>query len=88
MVLFLGVDSQFCTMEGFFTAIIDEFPHLIRGRRYGREIFVLSICVISYICGLSTVTEVCLGVILGFSKRPLGKIFQNGQLGKFFRNVH
>ncbi|KAL7072002.1 hypothetical protein ACQ4LE_008439 [Meloidogyne hapla] len=57
MVLFLGVDSQFCTMEGFFTAIIDEFPHLIRGRRYGREIFVLVICVISYICGLSTVTE-------------------------------
>jgi hypothetical protein len=45
-------------MEGFFTAIIDEFPHLIRRRKYGREIFVLSVCVISYIFGLSTVTEV------------------------------
>jgi len=44
-------------MEGFFTAIIDEFPQ-IRVRRYGREIFVLTVCVISYICGLSTVTEV------------------------------
>ncbi|CAD5218949.1 unnamed protein product [Bursaphelenchus okinawaensis] len=57
MVLFLGVDSQFCTMEGFFTAIIDEFPQLLRGRRYGREIFVFVICAISYIAGLATVTN-------------------------------
>ncbi|KHJ96639.1 Sodium:neurotransmitter symporter family protein [Oesophagostomum dentatum] len=57
MVLFLGIDSQFCTMEGFFTAIIDEFPQLIRRRKYGREIFVGVICLISYIIGLSTVTR-------------------------------
>ncbi|KIH52827.1 Sodium:neurotransmitter symporter family protein, partial [Ancylostoma duodenale] len=57
MVLFLGIDSQFCTMEGFFTAIIDEFPQLIRGKKYGREIFVGVICVISYTIGLSTVTR-------------------------------
>uniref|UniRef100_A0A915D1Z8 Transporter n=1 Tax=Ditylenchus dipsaci TaxID=166011 RepID=A0A915D1Z8_9BILA len=57
MVLFLGIDSQFCTMEGFFTAIIDEFPQLTRHKKYGREIFVLIVCIISYICGLSTVTE-------------------------------
>uniref|UniRef100_A0A183CN53 Transporter n=1 Tax=Globodera pallida TaxID=36090 RepID=A0A183CN53_GLOPA len=57
MVLFLGIDSQFCTMEGFFTAVIDEFPALIRGRRHGREMFVLLICIVSYICGLCTVTE-------------------------------
>lgn len=45
-------------MEGFFTAIIDEFPQIIRGRKYGREIFVLLVCIISYLFGLSTVTEV------------------------------
>uniref|UniRef100_A0A914ZDX0 Transporter n=1 Tax=Panagrolaimus superbus TaxID=310955 RepID=A0A914ZDX0_9BILA len=57
MILSLGIDSQFCTMEGFFTAIIDEFPEILRRRKYGREIFVLVICLISYLLGLSTVTE-------------------------------
>ena len=45
-------------MEGFFTAIIDEFPEMIRGKNYGREIFILIVCVISYLLGLSTVTQV------------------------------
>lgn len=39
------------------TALIDEFPWLVRGKRYGRETFVLVVCIISYIFGLSTVTE-------------------------------
>ncbi|VDK79434.1 unnamed protein product [Onchocerca ochengi] len=49
MVLFLGIDSQ--------ATVIDEFPHLIRARRYGREFFILGVCIISYLCGLSTVTR-------------------------------
>ena len=45
---------QFVTMEGFFTALIDEFP--IFGRQ--REIFIGVICFLSYLVGLSCVTEV------------------------------
>ena len=44
-------------MEGFFTALIDEFPvHL---RRY-REVFIGVICFLSYLVGLSCVTQVTL----------------------------
>ncbi|EJW87146.1 hypothetical protein WUBG_01941, partial [Wuchereria bancrofti] len=47
----------FVRWKAFFTAVIDEFPHLIHGKKYGREFFVLGICIISYLCGLSTVTK-------------------------------
>lgn len=47
---------QFVTMEGFFTALIDEFPAVL-GKH--REIFIGIICFLSYLVGLSCVTEVC-----------------------------
>lgn len=55
MILLIGLDSQFCTMEGFITAVIDEWPHLFRKRK---EIFILVVCMVSYLVGLTCVTNV------------------------------
>ena len=44
-------------MEGLITAIVDEFPHILR-RRGNREIFIAIYCFLSFLVGISMVTEV------------------------------
>lgn len=56
MILMLGVGSQFVSVEGFITAVVDLFPnYLRRGKR--REWFIGFTCLFSFLVGLTMVTR-------------------------------
>ncbi|XP_077368507.1 sodium- and chloride-dependent GABA transporter 2-like [Festucalex cinctus] len=55
MIIMLGLDTQFVSLEALMTSVTDLYPHLIR-RGYRRELLLLFICVVCFSIGLIMVT--------------------------------
>ena len=56
MIILIGLDSQFVGVEGFVTVICDAFPSVRRRGR--REVFIAFYCLVSFLVGLTMVTNV------------------------------
>ncbi|KAF7987342.1 hypothetical protein HCN44_003104 [Aphidius gifuensis] len=54
MLIMLGIDSEFCTVEAFITGIIDNWPNILRQQR---NKFTLIICCLMFILGIPMVTQ-------------------------------
>ncbi|XP_041804536.1 sodium- and chloride-dependent GABA transporter 2-like [Chelmon rostratus] len=65
MIIFLGLDSQFVSLEGLVTSISDMYPSFfLTGHR--RKLLLLFLCVVCFFIGLIMVTEGGLYVFLLF----------------------
>ena len=65
MIITVAIDSQFVCVEGFVTAIYDQFKHHLK-MRYAREILTVLICFAHFVLGLVMVTEGGIYVFLIF----------------------
>ncbi|XP_054480043.1 sodium- and chloride-dependent GABA transporter 2-like isoform X1 [Anoplopoma fimbria] len=55
MIIMLGLDTQFVSLEALMTSVTDLYPHLIR-RGHRRELLLLFVCVVCFLVGLVMVT--------------------------------
>lgn len=55
MIIMLGLDTQFVSLEALMTSVSDLYPNLIR-RGHRRELLLLFICIICFLLGLVMVT--------------------------------
>ncbi|KAF0034868.1 hypothetical protein F2P81_012626 [Scophthalmus maximus] len=56
MIILLGLDSQFVSLECLMTSVTDMFPTVFR-RAYRRELLLLGLCCVCFFLGLLLVTE-------------------------------
>ena len=54
MLIILGTDSQFCTVEAFVTGIVDEYAGYLRPRR---KLFTLVVCLLSFALGIPMIFQ-------------------------------
>ncbi|XP_076579579.1 sodium- and chloride-dependent GABA transporter 2-like isoform X1 [Chaetodon auriga] len=55
MIIMLGLDTQFVSLEALMTSITDLYPHVIR-RGHRRELLLLFVCIVCFLVGLVMVT--------------------------------
>ena len=57
MLVLVAIDSEFVGVEGFVVAITDHLPEKIKAKSHMREWITLLTCVLSFLVGLTFVTE-------------------------------
>ena len=58
MLLCLGIDSQFATVEVTVTTIKDAYGHWVRKYLKRHEVLVLLVCFVSFLLGIPNITKV------------------------------
>ena len=58
MLLCLGIDSQFATVEVIVTSLKDAFGAWVRRYLKRNEVLVLLVCLVSVLCGLPNIFQV------------------------------